>query len=111
MKTWRWPCIFVFLLFLPATCLAAENGNTPLILVVSNFDFGTFTEEGMLEYVDSLSFQIGKIVDADYVSSCSGLYGKVMREYGKFQVRGRDGKDRPLYRYIIDGALRSSNYE
>jgi hypothetical protein len=106
MWTWRWSCIFVFILFLSATHLAAENGNTPLTIVVSNFDFSTFMEEDMIEYVDYLAFQIGKIVDADYVSTFSDLDVEVVREYGKFQVRARDGKDRPSYKYIIDGVLK-----
>jgi len=73
--------------------------------------FGTFTEEDMIEYAGCLAFQIEKIVDADFGSAFSDLYGEMMREYGKFQVRGKDRKDRPLYRYIINGALRSRNYE
>ncbi len=108
MKTGRCSWVILLLILLSATHLAAENANASLTIVVSNFDFGSLTEEDMIEYVDYLAFQIEKTVNAE--STYSDLDVEVVRESAKFKVRARERTDRPSYEYMIDGVLKRSEH-
>jgi len=106
MKIGRCSWIILLLILLLTTHLAAEKANASFTIIISNFYFDSLTEADMIEYVDYLSFQIEKTVNAE--STYPDIDVEVVRETAKFKVRARERTDRPSYEYMIDGVLKRS---
>jgi hypothetical protein len=100
--------VFIFIILLSADHLAADNSDTSLTIVVSDFDFSNITKEDMLEFVDYLAFQIRNAVDAGSAVAFSDLDVDVVRESKDFKRRSRVITDKSSHEYGISGVLERS---